>query len=292
MELASERGASDWLTSLPIKEFGFCLHKGAFTDALALRYGWTPSRIPMDCACGNTFTVEHALSCPRGGFPTIHHNEIRDVTASLLTEICHDVMIEPNLQLLTGEALTGATSNTADGARLNTAVNGFWGDRFEITFLNVRIFNLHATANKNTTISKCYWKHEAEKKRAYEQYILKVEQSTFTPLLFSATGGMAKQSTTFYKRLASLLADKWEHPYSSTLSCLRYLFSFSLMRSAIQCIRGARSSCGHASRSPLPIDLVSAEAHLSSNINFITMFLSFIYICIYIFFLFSFLSTS
>ena len=265
MELASERGASNWLTSLPIEEFGFCLHKGAFSDALALRYGWTPSRIPMECACGTTFTVEHALSCPRGGFPTIRHNEIRDVTASLLTEVCHDVMIEPNLQPLTGEALTRATSNTADGARLDIAVNGFWGGQFERTFLDVRIFNPHAPANKNTTISKCYRKHEAEKKRAYEQRILEVEQSTFTPLIFSATGGMAKQSTTFYKRLASLLADKWEHSYSSTLSWLRCLLSFSLLRSAIQCIRGARSSCGHASRSPLPIDLVSAEAHLSSG---------------------------
>ena len=39
MELASERGASNWLTSLPIEEFGFSLHKGAFVDALALRYG-------------------------------------------------------------------------------------------------------------------------------------------------------------------------------------------------------------------------------------------------------------
>ena len=69
MELASEKGASNWLTTLPIEEFGFCLHKGAFFDALALRYGWSPSRTPMYCECGATFTVEHALSCQRGGFP-------------------------------------------------------------------------------------------------------------------------------------------------------------------------------------------------------------------------------
>ena len=160
MELASERRASNWLTSLPIEEFGFCLHKSVFPDALALRYGWTPSRILMDCACGNTFTVEHALSCLRGGFPTICHNEIM---ASLLTEVCHDVMIEPNLQPLTGEALTGANSNTADGASLNIAVNEFWGGQFEKTFLDVRIFNPHALTNKNTTISKCYQKHEVRK---------------------------------------------------------------------------------------------------------------------------------
>ena len=36
MALAQEKGASNWLTSLPLDEFGFSLHKGAFRDALAL----------------------------------------------------------------------------------------------------------------------------------------------------------------------------------------------------------------------------------------------------------------
>ncbi len=39
MELLQEKGASSWLTALPIEEFGFALFKGAFRDALALRYG-------------------------------------------------------------------------------------------------------------------------------------------------------------------------------------------------------------------------------------------------------------
>ena len=38
MNLARERGSSSWLMSLPIREHGFCLHKSAFIDALALRY--------------------------------------------------------------------------------------------------------------------------------------------------------------------------------------------------------------------------------------------------------------
>ena len=38
MDLAQEKGASTWLTSLPIEEFEFALHKNAFQDALALRY--------------------------------------------------------------------------------------------------------------------------------------------------------------------------------------------------------------------------------------------------------------
>ena len=40
MDLAQEKGASTWLTSLPIQEFGFALHKRAFQNAMALHYNW------------------------------------------------------------------------------------------------------------------------------------------------------------------------------------------------------------------------------------------------------------
>ena len=46
MELASEKGASAWLTTLPLAEEGFNLHKQAFRDALCLRYGWGPVSLP------------------------------------------------------------------------------------------------------------------------------------------------------------------------------------------------------------------------------------------------------
>ena len=36
VNLAQEKGASCWLTALPIQEHGFSLHKTAFRDALAL----------------------------------------------------------------------------------------------------------------------------------------------------------------------------------------------------------------------------------------------------------------
>ena len=85
IDLAAEKGAPSWLTTLPIEDHGFTLHKGAFQDALALRYNWTPSRLPSTCACGSSHSIEHALSCPKGGHPSIRHNEIRDLTAHLMT---------------------------------------------------------------------------------------------------------------------------------------------------------------------------------------------------------------
>ena len=71
IELASEKGASNWSTVLPLKEHNFSLHKTAFHDAIALRCGWDPARLPQDCACVTKFTVEHSFTCPKGGFPSM-----------------------------------------------------------------------------------------------------------------------------------------------------------------------------------------------------------------------------
>ncbi len=38
-------------------------------------------------ACGSAFSTNHAMICPAGGFPTVRHNELRDITASLLSEV-------------------------------------------------------------------------------------------------------------------------------------------------------------------------------------------------------------
>jgi hypothetical protein len=69
LTVSAEKWASSWLSTLPIEEHGYVLHKGAFRDALCLRYGWRPSHLPSHCICGRLLTTEHALNCPRGGFP-------------------------------------------------------------------------------------------------------------------------------------------------------------------------------------------------------------------------------
>ena len=115
--LSSEKGASSWLSALPVEEHGFALHKGVFRDALCLCYGWLPSDLPTQCVCGQGFSVDHSMNCPTGGYPTLRHNELRDFTAAILSEVCTDVCVEPPLQSLSGETLTYATANREDGAR-------------------------------------------------------------------------------------------------------------------------------------------------------------------------------
>ena len=42
----------------------------------------------------------------------------------MVTEVCKDVRVEPELQPVTHEVLNGATANSKDGARLDIAANG------------------------------------------------------------------------------------------------------------------------------------------------------------------------
>ena len=65
-----------------------------------------------------------------------------DITASLLSEVCHGVTTEPHLQSLSGETMSHCYAITDDGARLDIAVYSFWGGRFEKAFLDVRVFKL------------------------------------------------------------------------------------------------------------------------------------------------------
>ena len=77
------------------------------------------------------------------------------------------------------------------------------------------------------------------KEKNTENMIKESEKLNTAPslLFFSAAGT--------YKRLASLLATKHLQPYSSTMGWLRCMISFSLLRSAITCLRGAHSTPGH-----------------------------------------------
>ncbi len=208
---------------------------------------------------------KHALSCTKGGFPTLRHNEIRDTTASFLTEVCSKVCVEPNLQPVSPDQFNSASENSQDNARLDISANGVWGSRFQKTYFDVRVFNPLAPSNRNQSQAATFRKHELEKKRAYQQRIQDVEHSSFTPLVLLVTGGMGVATSHSLLHTPKLITKMGHYLYSKTLCWLRCRLTFSLLRSAIQAIRGARFSVGHAGRSPIAIDLISAESHLTMN---------------------------
>ena len=143
---------------------------------------------------------------------------------------------------------------------------GFGETGGSVHFFDVRVFNPLAPSNSRSSLNTTYRHQESLKRRSYEQRVREVEHGSFTPLVFSATGGMAPAATIAFKRLASLLADKRRQTYNKTISWLRCSLSFSLVRSAVSCLRGARSSFHHpfGSDANVPLDVAISEGRVPS----------------------------
>ena len=52
-----DKGASSWLTAVPLVDQGLVLNKQEFRDSLRLRYNMPLSDLPSKCVCGEKYTV-------------------------------------------------------------------------------------------------------------------------------------------------------------------------------------------------------------------------------------------
>ena len=260
-ELASEKGASSWLTVIPIKDQGYDLNKREFRDAVKMRYNWEISDLPKSCVCGDIFDIDHAMICKRGGFIIQRHNELRDLEADLLSTVCNDVEVEPVLQEITGETLNRG-ANRAPDARLDIHARGFW-ERQRSAFFDVRVCHPNADSYLEQNPEQIYRQHESEKKRQYADRVMEVEQGTFTPLIFSSTGGMGTECKIYHKRLVELLSTKKGESYANTMQWVRARVSFALIRSALLCLRGSRSIRRTQDTNNVDIAIDNATARLT-----------------------------
>ena len=239
MEVSMEKGASNWLTALPLTDHDYHLTKREFWDAVKLRYSWPLTNLPSRCVCGDQFSVEHGLKCLKGGFITQRHNELRDLTGDLLSEICKDVTLEPPLEPLTGELLKYKTAKAEDDAHPDVSARGFWV-RGQRAFFDIKVFSPSAPSYLNKSLQQSYLDNEGEKRRNYNQRIMEVEHGSFTPLVFSCHGGMGHECAQFFRRLCGLIAEKRADNIATVTSAIRTRISFALLRSALVCIRGTR----------------------------------------------------
>ena len=161
----------------------------------------------------------------------------------MLTEVFHNVATEPTLQPLNGETFSYRTANTDAEARADIRARGFWS-KGQDAYFDVRVFHPNVSSYVSKPLSALFRTHEQAKKREYGQRIRDVEHGVFTPL-FSTSGAMGREATIFYKRLADLLSDKQDKAYSLIMGWLRCRLSFAILRSAIMCLRGSRSSYHH-----------------------------------------------
>ena len=88
--------------------------------------------------------------------------------------------------------------------------------------------------------------------------------ATFTPLVMSATGGMGRAATTFFKRLANMISEKGNTEDGSIVK-LSTEFHGKLSRASIVSIRGARSSrhytASETTQGPIDLQLSEGQIH-------------------------------
>ena len=105
--------------------------------------------------------------------------------------------------------------------------------------LQINIKSWNADSQKHLSVDKILKKHEQEKKRAYNTRIMNVEHGTFTPLVYSLTGGEGPKTSIYHKYVAQKIAAKTEDKYENMLYLIRCKLSFLILRSILMCIRGS-----------------------------------------------------
>ena len=95
--------------------------------------------------------------------------------------------------------------------------------------------------NRALSSSQIYRRHEQEKKRKYNDRVMNIEQGTFTPLVYSRSGGLGNECQNFYRHLANKIATKTIDKYEKVLTWIRCRLSFIVVKAALLCLRGSRT---------------------------------------------------
>ena len=132
-------------------------------------------------------------------------------------------------QPLQGESFVNNYTETEDGARLDIKAN-------RIGLSLCENFHSHAKTSRKLH-NDAYKYHETLRNYKHQQRILKIEQSSFRPLIFGCTGGAAPTATRTMQRLAEKLSEKRQESYPESINYIRTKKSFALVRSSILCIR-------------------------------------------------------
>ena len=135
------------------------------------------------------FTVNHALSCKKGGFIAQRHDTIRDLQTSHISKVCRDVETEPLRYPLDNEVFNLQSTVISREARLDMKAGGIWTTGVT-AFFEVRVTHVTSRSNQGEHTATIFKNQENGKKSKYNQRVTDVEMRTFTPLVFGTNGGM------------------------------------------------------------------------------------------------------
>lgn len=244
-----------WLTVLPNRVNRTQLSSQEFTDALCLRYGQEPSRLPAKCdGCGKAFSIRHGLECKTGGLIIQRHNEVVEELTQLLQIATTGglVRLEPliNTESITAKRQSSQDEATAsripsqrsrhgdDALRGDILVRGLFENGSD-TILDVRITDVDSASSKSIAPEKALERHEREKKRKYLEKC-RDQRRSFVPFVASTDGLFGREAKILLKKVAIKIAEKWQRPYSVVCGLVRSRMSIAVVRATHLTLRGSR----------------------------------------------------
>ena len=240
--LARSRVTGAWLTTMPSALNGTDLTSEEFRDSLLLRFGLTPTGLTSRCACGEPFSVDHALSCKRGGLIGQQHDGYSDEWQTLCGAALKPSCVHNRPRISTGRVTAmaeGALPTVGPNLEGDSDCFNFWAaDRTAV--FDVRVVHLDAPSYLPRTNESVLLSHEHEKKKKYVLPCAEINRS-FTPLVVSSDGMQAVEHDKATKRLASHLSIKWKRRYSTCVNFVRARLAFAMVRAVSRNLRASRS---------------------------------------------------
>eukprot|EP00957_Ditylum_brightwellii_P005165 393592-Ditylum_brightwellii.AAC.1 len=131
-----------WLTVIPNRMNGTALSEEEFQDNLCLRYGMHPLHLQQRCdGCNAKFSVEHSLTCKKGGLLLLRHSSLNKEWGALGAKalshsaVTYEPAIHSGRSAQRGEPTNGEGERetqpsekhrTPPEERGDVAIHGFW----------------------------------------------------------------------------------------------------------------------------------------------------------------------
>jgi hypothetical protein len=183
------------------------------------------------------------MSCRIGGLILQRHNYIASEWSHLCQQASLNTSDEPLIHASQDVRAAGQnTTQILPELRGDIAVNDFWRKGTQ-TIFDVRVTDTDAQSQRNIPPDRVLLRHEKDKKNKYNQ-ACQERRKHFTPLVFSVDGLFGTEAKAASQRLASLLSEKWNRPYSVVCCFVRARLGIALARATSRCLR--------ADRNPIP----------------------------------------
>ena len=232
---AMQKSTHYFLVSKPTESHGSYLSPDEFRDAIAIRYGFNPSRVNPTCPqCNGENDLAHALTCKYGGNRVGRHNIVRDEVAHLCRtafgRTAYSTEVEPWVRK---DAAGGLQDLRADiGVRGLDQVG-------KVTMLDVRICHPVSKEYPGRSTADALNSAEVDKTAKYGE-ACRENGWLFRPFVMSTDGVLGDQAETVVRRIGESLSQRWRISNSRAITWARNRLAVALAKGCSACIRGDR----------------------------------------------------